>query len=132
LVETVSTGSDPDEAPMKAAPREFLPLPVSEFSILLTLIDGARHGYAIMTEVAERTAGEVELGPGTLYGAVKRMLASRLIAEAAAPSADDDPRRRYYDITPLGREVVRAEAARMARLVRQARDKRVLGRLETA
>jgi DNA-binding PadR family transcriptional regulator len=116
----------------RTKPSDFLPLPVSEFSILLTLVSGARHGYAIMTEVAERTEGEVELGPGTLYGAVKRMLASGLIEETESRSSDDDSRRRYYGITTVGREVLSAEAARMARLVRQAREKRVLGRLETA
>jgi DNA-binding PadR family transcriptional regulator len=117
----------------RARARDFLPLPVSEFCILLSLADAARHGYGIMTEVAERTGGEVELGPGTLYGAVKRMLADGLIEESERRrAADDDPRRRYYAITSLGREVVAAEATRMARLVRQARDKRVLGRLEPA
>lgn len=115
-------------------PESFLPLPVSEFEILLALADGERHGYSIMTEVAERSGGSVRLGPGTLYGSVKRMLASGLIDEhePRRRSADDDERRRYYRLTSLGRAVASAEAARLEELVKQARRKRLLGRLEPA
>jgi DNA-binding PadR family transcriptional regulator len=115
-------------------PESFLPLPVSEFEILLSLADGERHGYSIMTDVSERTGGSVRLGPGTLYGSVKRMLASGLIDEHTAKrrAADDDERRRYYRLTSLGRAVAEAEAKRLAELVRHARRKRLLGGLETA
>lgn len=118
----------------RGRPESFLPLPVSEFEILLALADGERHGYAIMTEVAERTGGAVRLGPGTLYGSVKRMLASGLIEEHTSRrrGADDDERRRYYRLTSLGRAVAAAEAARLEELVKQARRKRLLGKLETA
>ena len=93
-------------------PESFLPLPVSEFEILLALADGERHGYSIMTDVAERTRGTVRLGPGTLYGSVKRMLASGLIDESAAKRrAADDERRRYYRLTTLGRRELRTQAA---------------------
>ena len=116
-----------------AAIQRFLPLPPSEFQILLALADGERHGYAIRAEVAERTDGEVMLGPGTLYGSIKRMLESRLIEESnRRPSRDEDERRRYYRITPLGKAVATAEAKRMAALVAGARQKRLLGKLETA
>lgn len=118
----------------RARPKSFLPLPASEFEILLALADGERHGYSIMTEVAERTGGTVRLGPGTLYGSVKRMLASGLIDEHAPKrrGAGDDERRRYYRLTSLGRAVATAEAARLEGLVKQARRKKLLGRLETA
>jgi DNA-binding PadR family transcriptional regulator len=114
--------------------QRFLPLPPSEFQILLALADGERHGYAIRAEVAERTGGEVTLGPGTLYGSIKRMLESGLIEESSRrPSRDqDDERRRYYRITALGRGVATAEARRMEALVDGARQKRLLGKLETA
>jgi DNA-binding PadR family transcriptional regulator len=115
-------------------PQTLLPLPVSEFQILLALADEERHGYAIRREVAERTDGDVRLGPGTLYGSIKRMVNSGLIAESdERPDPElDDERRRYYRITPLGRKVAAAEARRMERLVGIARAKRLLGRPEPA
>jgi DNA-binding PadR family transcriptional regulator len=115
-------------------PQTLLPLPVSEFQILLALADEERHGYAIRREVAERTDGDVQLGPGTLYGSIKRLVNSGLIAESdeRPDPARDDERRRYYRITPLGRKVAVAEARRMERLVRIARAKRLLGRPEPA
>ncbi len=119
--------------PHRPRPESFLPLPVSEFEILLAQADGEQHGYAIMTEVAERTEGSVRLGPGTLYGSIKRMLASGLIDEHSPRrrSAGDDERRRYYRLTALGRSVASAEAARLQELVRHARRKRLLTALDT-
>jgi len=119
---------------MPRVPTEsFLPLPAAEFHILLSLADADRHGYAIMTEVAERTDGSVRLGPGTLYGAVRRMLDNGLIDERPARArAGEDERRRTYRLTARGRAVAKAEAARLESLVRHARRKRLLGGLETA
>jgi DNA-binding PadR family transcriptional regulator len=122
---------------MKTAPPDpstLVPLPVSEFQILLALADEERHGYAIKREVAARTQGDVQLGPGTLYGSIKRMVASGLIEECdERPDPElDDERRRYYRITSLGRQVAMAEARRMERLVGIARAKRLLGRPEPA
>jgi DNA-binding PadR family transcriptional regulator len=117
-----------------SAAAKLLPLSVAEFQILLALADAERHGYGIMREIAIRTDGEVRLGPGTLYGSIKRMLASGLIEESEErpdPDVDDD-RRRYYRISVFGREVALAEARRMERLVAQARKKRFLGRPEPA
>jgi len=115
-------------------PTSLLPLPVSEFQILLALTDEERHGYGIKREVADRTGGDVQLGPGTLYGSIKRMVASGLIEESdERPDPDmDDERRRYYRITPLGKKVAVAEARRMERLVGIARAKRLIGRPEPA
>ena len=109
-------------------PEIHLPLPPSAFHILLALADGEKHGYAIMQEVAKLTGGDLKLGPGTLYGAIKRLLADGWIAESnerPAPELDDE-RRRYYRLTDLGGRAVRAEAARLSRLVDAARSKRLV------
>src|ERR1700730_14017132 len=87
-----------------------LPLTPAVFHILLALADEERHGYGIMLDVAEQTGGGLELGPGTLYGCLKRMLAAGLVEESDErpdPSLDDQ-RRRYYRMTGLGQQVVRA------------------------
>lgn len=105
-----------------------LPLTPPTFQILLALVDGDRHGYAIMKEVADRTAGEVRLGPGTLYGSLKRLLEGGLVDEVGERADPDlgDERRRYYRITPFGLSVARAEAQRMDTMVRAARKKKLL------
>jgi DNA-binding PadR family transcriptional regulator len=107
------------------------PVNHSEFHILLALVDRERHGYGIMQEVEIGSAGTVRLGPGTLYGAIKRMLAGGLIEESAQrpPSKDDDQRRRcYYRLAGHGRDIAREEAERLAALVRVAQVKRLVGR----
>jgi DNA-binding PadR family transcriptional regulator len=98
------------------------------FHILLALADGNRHGLGIVREVERRTQGEVRLGPGTLYGSIKKLLAHGHIEEPGRRPRpeDDDPRRRYYRISRSGRKLLEAEAARMDRLVRVAREKEVL------
>src|ERR1044071_6590939 len=109
-------------------PEMLLPLRPSVFHILLALSDGDLHGYGIMQEVAEHTAGQIKLGPGTLYGAIKRLLADRLIVEAdERPDPDlDDERRRYYRLTDFGQKVLKAEAQRISKLVSVAQQKRLL------
>ena len=105
------------------------PLNHSEFHILMALADRERHGYGIMQEVETRSQGSVQLGPGTLYGAIKRMLAAGLIEESAkrpAAKDDDDRRRCYYRLTSLGRSVAVDEANRLAALVRVAEAKRLV------
>jgi DNA-binding PadR family transcriptional regulator len=102
--------------------QSFLPLQAAAFHILVALADDDRHGYAIIQDVAERTAGAIRLSPGTLYRTIQRMLEDGLIVEPRerpAP-AEDDERRRYYRITPLGEAVARAEARRLANLVKMA------------
>ena len=109
--------------PHAADPAELLPLPTSAFHILMALTDEDRHGYAIIQDVAVRTAGQVRLGAGTLYRSIQRMLEQGLIEEIRqrpAPELDDE-RRRYYRITAFGRRVARAEAGRLASLLRLAR-----------
>jgi DNA-binding PadR family transcriptional regulator len=114
-------------------PEDFLPLTPAMFHILLALADKERHGYHIMREVEERTSGNVKLGPGTLYGSVKRMIADGLIEELdERPAPDlDDERRRYYRLTDLGFRVAGAEAQRLEQLVRSARAKKLLPRTKT-
>lgn len=99
-----------------------LPLPQAVFQILVALADQDRHGYAIMQDVAVRTDGRLKLSPGTLYGSIKRMLEDGLIIEVESrlSPAEDDERRRYYRITPFGRDVARAEADRLTVLLAQA------------
>ena len=104
-------------------PDSLLPLPPAAFHILIALAEEDRHGYAIIQEVASRTRGEVKLGAGTLYRSIQRMLEQGLLVEARerpAPEHDDE-RRRYYRITPFGRDVAKAEARRLWHLVRLAR-----------
>jgi DNA-binding PadR family transcriptional regulator len=98
------------------------------FHILLSLADDDLHGYAIIQDVATRTGGEVRLTASTLYAAVKRLLESGWIEERSTrpAGAADDPRRRYYRLTKLGRDVARAEARRLEQLAAMARAKRLL------
>src|ERR1700704_662753 len=98
-------------------------LPPATFHILLALAEEDRHGYAIIQEVAARTDGDVKLSAGTLYRSIQRMLEQGLLVEPRerpAP-AQDDQRRRYYRITAFGIAVARAEARRLAQLVKLAR-----------
>jgi len=103
----------------------FLPLSPQQFHILLALTDGHLHGYAIIRDIAERTGGALRLGTGTLYTALARLEQLALVDESdrRAPANEDDERRRYYRVTPLGRAVLQAEADRLDALVRQARRK---------
>lgn len=115
-------------------PSRFLPLTNAAFHILLSLVDQERHGYGIMQEIAAQTNRQIRLGPGTLYGTIKRLLADSWIEEADArpDPALDDERRRYYRLTGLGFRVAKAEAERLATLVETAQQKRLLGdRLST-
>jgi DNA-binding PadR family transcriptional regulator len=113
-----------------AAPAEdHVPLTPATFQILLALVDGERHGYAIMTEVAEGSGHAVKLGPGTLYGTLKRLLEAGLVEESdeRADPASGEERRRYYRITRSGMGVARAEARRLESVVKAARQKKLLG-----
>ena len=106
-------------------PGDLLPLTPAALNVLVALADGERHGYGIMLEVRERTGGRVRLGPGTLYGAIKRLKEGGVIEESGGESGTvtDDERRRYYRLTGFGREVLAAEVARLDGLVRAARRK---------
>src|SRR5262245_25498651 len=114
--------------------ENFLPLTPAVFHILLTLADGEAHGYAVMQEVTRRSGGSVRLGPGTLYGAISRLLEDGIVAESEErPDPEmDDTRRRYYRLTQLGGRVLAAETERLADLVRAARSTKVVRKLRPA
>lgn len=111
----------------KQTPESFLPLKSQWFHILLALASGEQHGYGVMQDVLDRTAGKVRLWPATLYGSIKRLMEADLIEESPRRPAPelDDARRRYYRLTPLGRRVLNAECDRLQDLVRVIRVKRV-------
>jgi DNA-binding PadR family transcriptional regulator len=107
----------------------FAPLTTPVFQILLSLVDEDLHGYAIIQDIAARTSGDVRLTASTLYAAVKRLVDAEWIEEVAARRANDDPRRRYYRITRVGRAAARAEARRLDELAAMARAKGLLAPL---
>ena len=109
--------------------EDMLPLTPAVLHILLALADGERHGYGIMQEVTRRAGGQVKMGPGTLYGSIKRMLADGLIEEVGErpDPALDNERRRYYRLTSFGLRVMQAEMLRLLQLVRLAQSKQVIG-----
>lgn len=104
-------------------PRDYLPLSPTTLQVLVALAERDRHGYAILKAVERQTAGAIRLGPGTLYAAIRRLEDGALIEESSwRPEQDlDDERRRYYRLTSLGREVLRAEADRLDAAVKVAR-----------
>jgi DNA-binding PadR family transcriptional regulator len=120
--------------PLQNISLPYRPLTPAMFHVLLALAGEDMHGYAILKEVGLRTAGKVRLSTGTLYGIIKRLLADGLIAELRARPAEgqDDERRKYYRLTPLGRQVASAEAERMDEVLAIARARHLLKRARTA
>jgi DNA-binding PadR family transcriptional regulator len=110
------------------SPADVLPMRAVDFLVLLMLGRGDRHGYGIMQDVLAHTEGRMELEAGSLYRTIRRLDDEGLLEEAARrPAAEsDDERRRYYRLTPFGRRVVVAEAARLRSLVRLAESARLL------
>ena len=111
--------------PVKTEAESLLPLPPATFHILVALADEDRHGYAVIKDIEALTAGRLKLSAGTLYRSVDRMVQQGLIREISSPLARnmDDERRRYYRITPFGREVAMAESRRLAQMLDLARAK---------
>jgi DNA-binding PadR family transcriptional regulator len=109
-------------------PQGLLPLTPTVFHILLALADSERHGYSIMQEVTRITDGSIQMGPGTLYGTIKRMLEVGLIEETdERPDPEmDDERRRYYRLTSFGKRVAQAEVERLVVLLNIARSKKLM------
>jgi DNA-binding PadR family transcriptional regulator len=115
----------PEETP---DPHALLPLTPAVFHIMLALAGGEGHGYGIMLEVERLTFGRLNLGPGTLYRSIQRMLLDGLIEETKEleGSVEDDERRRYYRLTRFGLDVAREEARRLASVVKAARERKLL------
>jgi DNA-binding PadR family transcriptional regulator len=109
--------------------QQFSPQPLTPavFHILLSLADGEKHGYGIMKNVEAQTQGQIKMGPGTMYGSIKRMLAAGLIEESEErPDPElDDERRRYYRLTAAGRKVAVAETQRLTQVLKIARQKHI-------
>lgn len=104
------------------------PLTPAVYHIMLALANEEKHGYAIMKDVEKQTTGRIMMGPGTLYGSIKRMLLAGLIEETQErpdPLLDDE-RRRYYRLTGLGRSKVITESERLEQAVKVAREKQIL------
>jgi DNA-binding PadR family transcriptional regulator len=108
--------------------RKLDPLPAAAFQIMLALADGDLHGYAIMRQVEEQTGGRLRLGPGTLYGSIQALLEGKVIEEVDGPENIEvrSERRRYYRLTAAGRKMARAEAEKMADVLRVARARKIL------
>jgi DNA-binding PadR family transcriptional regulator len=108
-------------------PNEFVPLTPSVFTILMVLSDADAHGYGIKKDVEQRSEGRIRLEPGTLYRVIGKLLDDGLIDEARRKlQPNEDERRRYYRLTQLGRQVLVAEAERLAVLIDSARAKRLI------
>ncbi|GMR13009.1 MAG: PadR family transcriptional regulator [Gemmatimonadota bacterium] len=108
-------------------PVERLPLSPPVFQVLLSLCERPMHGYAILTDIQDRTETTVQLGAGTLYAAIRRMYMAGMVEECDPPAGEvvTDTRRRYYRITDHGREIARAEARRVLSLAELASDRRL-------
>jgi len=103
------------------------PLTPAVFHILLALSSGERHGYGIMKQVEADSQGKVTMGPGTLYGSLKRMLDSGLVRESDKRVDPEmaDQRRIYYQITGMGAEALAAELERYQRIVTIAQQRKL-------
>jgi DNA-binding PadR family transcriptional regulator len=108
-------------------PQAYLPLHPLEFRILLVLLEGASHGYEIVKRIEERESGWAKIYPANLYRRMRDALSRDLIQEVESPGAETDARRRYFEVTELGRAVAREEARRLEGLVADARAQRLLG-----
>lgn len=106
---------------MKDDTSRFLPLSPATLHILLSLAAEDLHGYAIMQEVTRQSEGKYKLGPGTLYDNLQKLIQRKFVQELGRRAGDDDPRRRYYRLTSVGRGVLSAEADRLGEVVREAR-----------
>ena len=106
---------------MKEEANSFLPLSPATLHILLSLAGEQLHGYAIMQEVQRQSDGKYKLGPGTLYDNLQKMIDRGLVEELGKKPVDEDPRRRYYRLSPLGRGVLTAEISRLDDVVHEGK-----------
>ena len=106
---------------MREKAETFLPLSPASLHILLSLAGEDLHGYAIMQAVQRQSEGKYKLGPGTLYDNLQKMIERRLVEELGQKPGDEDPRRRYYRLSSLGRSVLAAEIDRLDQVVREGK-----------
>lgn len=106
---------------MKPDPDDYLPLAPAALHILLSLAGEPMHGYGIMQEVLRQSGGRYNLGPGTLYDNLQRLMKQRMVEEVAGRAAEANPRRRYYRLSQLGRGVLSQEIARLEDVVQEGR-----------
>ncbi len=109
---------DPPSTPIRLTPVFF--------HILLSVVAASRHGYAIMQDVQQRTGGAVQLGPGSLYWAIKRLVDAKLLEATGAPAKEADSRRRYYRLTQFGRKTLRQEVRVLADIVGYAESTKLI------
>jgi DNA-binding PadR family transcriptional regulator len=108
---------------MKKGPTKLIPLALAPATlhVLLSLAGEQMHGYGIMQEVARQSNGTYKLGPGTLYDNLQRLVKKGLVEEVAARLGQEDSRRRYYRLTPSGRDLLAAEISRLEAVVLEGR-----------
>jgi DNA-binding PadR family transcriptional regulator len=106
---------------MERKPTRFVPLSVASLHILLALAGEELHGYGIMLEAARQSGRRYKLGPGTLYDNLKKLLAAGIVEESRRLPAGEDPRRRYYRLTGLGRRVLAEEISRLEAVLQEAK-----------
>lgn len=110
-----------------ATAQDFIPMNPRDYLVLFSLTAGERHGYGIVKEVEEQSAGVVRMDPSNLYRSLKRLIQKGLVQESEPRTQEDsEERRRYYSLTALGRDVVEAEARRLSRLTEAARARELL------
>ncbi|HUA01210.1 MAG TPA: PadR family transcriptional regulator [Candidatus Aquilonibacter sp.] len=106
---------------MKDDLKKLLPLAPAALHILLSLAAEDRHGYGILQEVARQSRGQYELGPGTLYDNLEKLMRRGLVNDAPRRAASEDPRRRYYRLTSFGRRVLAADLERLRAVLKEAK-----------
>ena len=106
---------------------DFIPLNPRDYLVLFSLTAEERHGYGIVKEVENHSAGSVRMDPSNLYRSLKRLINNGLVEESEPRSdKNSDERRRFYSLTSLGRDVVSAEAQRLSRLTEAARARNLI------
>jgi len=113
-------------------PGALLPLRPVEALLLSMLAGGSRHGYGLRQDILDHTGGKIALEAGSLYRHIRRLTDAGLMAEAKAPSAQEDERRIYYRLTPFGRRVLAAELTRLRSLVRLGERQGILAPLRAS
>ena len=106
---------------MKRDPDRFLPLAPATLHILLSLAEEPMHGYGIKQEVLRQSGGRYNLGPGTLYDNIQRLMKQGMVEEIPRPREHENSRRRYYRLSSLGRGVLSQELARLEDVVHEGR-----------